>query len=153
MAVVIMSMGGMIPATTFICPMLCMLLLKMVQKTLPLRFGWAWYGAVAILSLLLSPDKEAAAVFAAIGYYPLLKPIMDKWPLKWLWKAILFNVVILVLYWMLMHIFGMAELLQEFEEMGTVMTIVTLVMGNACFFLLDMLLSKDLIDRFKRKRK
>ena len=152
LAVVIMAMGGMIPATTFICPMLCMLLLKTVRSYIPLRFGWAWYGAVAILSLLLCPDKEAAAVFAAIGYYPLLKPYMDRWPLKWLWKAIFFNVVILVLYWVLMHIFGMAELLQEFEEMGTVMTIVTLLMGNACFFLLDLLLSKDLRNRFKRKK-
>ena len=87
-------------------------------------------------------------MFAAIGYYPLLKPTMDKWPLKWLWKALLFNAVILVLYWLLMHIFGMAELLKEFEEMGTIMTIVTLVMGNATFFLLDMLLGTDL----KRRR-
>jgi hypothetical protein len=148
LAVVIMAMGGMIPATTFICPAMCMLLLKAVRKYFPGRIGWAWYGAVAILSLLLSPDKEAAAVFAAIGYYPLLKPTMDKWPLKWLWKALLFNAVILVLYWLLMHIFGMAELLKEFEEMGTIMTIVTLVMGNATFFLLDMLLGTDL----KRRR-
>ena len=131
-----------------------MLLLKAVRKYFPARVGWAWYGAVAILSLLLSPDKEAAAVFVAIGYYPLLKPIMDKWPLKWLWKAIFFNAVILLLYWLLMHIFGMAELLAEFEEMGTVMVIVTLVMGNATFFMLDMLLGTDLKkSRFARMMK
>ena len=148
LAVVIMSMGGMIPATTFVCPAMCMLLLKVVSMRFPKRIGWAWYGAVAILSLLLSPDKEAAAVFTAIGYYPLLKPIMDKWPLKWLWKALFFNAVILALYWVLMHVFGMAELLAEFEEMGAVMILVTLLMGNATFFLLDMLLGTDL----KRRR-
>jgi hypothetical protein len=153
LAVVIMAMGGMIPATTFICPMLCMLLLQTVRIYIPLRFGWAWYGAVAILSLLLCPDKEAAAVFAAIGYYPLLKPYMDQWPFKWLWKAIFFNAVILALYWLLMHVFGMAQLLQEFEEMGTIMTIVTLLMGNATFFLLDLLLGRDLLKRFRKKKK
>ena len=152
LAVVIMAMGGMIPATTFICPMLCMLLLQLIQKFFQNRVGWAWYGAVAILSLIMSPDKEAAAVFLAIGYYPLLKPTMDGMRLKWLWKALFFNVVILMLYWLLMHIFGMAELLQEFEEMGTIMTLVTLLMGNATFFLLDMLLGKDLLKRFKRKK-
>ena len=152
LAVVIMAMGGMIPATTFICPMLCMLLLQLIQKFFQNRVGWAWYGAVAILSLIMSPDKEAAAVFLAIGYYPLMKPAMDRLPLKWLWKALFFNVVILILYWLLMHIFGMAELLQEFEEMGTIMTLVTLLMGNATFFLLDMLLGKDLLKRFKRKK-
>lgn len=146
-----MAMGGMIPATTFICPALCMLLLKEVRKYFPAKIGWAWYGAVAILSLLLSPDKEAAAVFAAIGYYPLLKPAMDRLPLKWLWKTLLFNAVILVLYWLLMHIFGMAELLAEFEEMGTVMTVVTLVLGNVTFFMLDLLLGREL--RFRKWRK
>ena len=149
LAVVIMAMGGMIPATTFICPAMCMLLLKAVRKYFPARIGWAWYGAVAILSLLLSPDKEAAAVFTAIGYYPLLKPTMDKLPVKWLWKTLLFNAVILALYWVLRHIVGMAEILQEFEEMGTVMVIVTLIMGNATFFMLDLLLGMDL----KRKRR
>jgi hypothetical protein len=124
-----------------------------VRKYFPARVGWAWYGAVAILSLLLSPDKEAAAVFAAIGYYPLLKTYMDQWPFKWLWKAIFFNAVILVLYWLLMHVFGMAELLQEFEEMGTIMTVVTLLMGNATFFLLDLLLGRDLLKRFRKKKK
>ncbi|MBE6976312.1 MAG: hypothetical protein E7439_03845 [Ruminococcaceae bacterium] len=148
LAVIIMAMGGMIPATTFICPAVCMLLLKALGKYFPPRVGWAWYGAVAILSLLLSPDKEAAAVFAAIGHYPLLKPAMDKLPLKWLWKTLFFNAVILALYWVLMHVFGMAELLAEFEEMGMVMILVTLLMGNATFFLLDMLLGTDL----KRRR-
>ena len=152
LAVVVMSMGGMIPATTFVCPAICMLLLRVIRKQFPPKIGWAWYGAVAILSLLLSPDKEAAAVFAAIGYYPLLKPTMDGWPLKWLWKALYFNAVILALYWVLMHIFGMAELLAEFEEMGTVMIIVTLAMGNATFFLLDMLLGRDLKRRRWRKQ-
>jgi len=146
-----MAMGGMIPATTFVCPAMCMLLLKAVRKHFPTRIGWAWYGAVAILSLLLSPDKEAAAVFAAIGYYPLLKPAMDKLKLNYLGSVLLFNALILALYWLLMHIFGMAELLAEFEEMGTVMTIVTLILGNVTFFLLDMLLGSELKLRKWRK--
>ena len=151
LAVVLMAMGGMIPMTTFICPALCMLLLKMVRKYFPARIGWAWYGAVAILSLVLSPDKEAAAVFAAIGYYPLLKPTLDKLPLKWLWKVLFFNVVILVLYWLLMYIFGMTELIEDFEEMGRAMVAVTLLMGNATFFMLDVLLGTELQQKKRRK--
>ena len=45
-----------------------------VLKTCGVRIAWAWYGAVAILSLLLAPDKEAAAVFAFLGYYPIVTP-------------------------------------------------------------------------------
>lgn len=142
LAVVIMSLGGLIPAATFVCPMLCMLILTIVLKRCGRRTAWAWYGAVAILSLLLGPDKEAAAVFVFLGYYPVLKPKLDSLPCKWLWKALLFNAAILLMYWLLMNLFGMAELTEEFAEMGAVMTAVTLILGNVCFFLLDFVLSR-----------
>lgn len=140
LAVVVMCMGGLIPVATFICPMACMMLLTVVLGKCGSRIGWAWYGAVAILSLLMGPDKEAAAVFTFLGYYPIIKPKMDRLPLKWLWKAVYFNVVILVMYWLLLNIFGLTQIMEDFEEMGTVMTVVTLVMGNVTFFLLDTLL-------------
>lgn len=148
LAVVIMCMGGLIPVATFVCPMLCMLLLTAVKGRIGNRNAWAWYGAVAILSLLMGPDKEAAAVFAFLGYYPIIKPIMDALPLKWLWKVLFFNAVILAMYWLLMNLFGMAQLIREFEEMGTVMTVVTLILGNVTFFLLDRLLVPGL--KFRR---
>ncbi len=141
LAVVIMCLGGLIPGSTFVCPMVAMMILAMVKRRTGTRTAWAWYGAVAILSLLMGPDKEAAAVFAFLGYYPILKPKMDTLPLKWLWKGLLFNLVVLVMYWLLMNVFGMAELAEEFGEMGAIMTAVTLLLGNATFFLLDRLLN------------
>lgn len=146
LGVVIMSLGTIIPVATYICPMACILLAQVVCKICGGRTGWAWYGAVAILSLLLSPDKEAAAVFAALGYYPMVKPRLEqaKWP--WLWKGLLFNAVILALYWLLIHLLGMDALAEEFADAGTVMTAVMLLLGNVVFFLLDRVLSK----RFRR---
>ena len=140
LAVVIMSMGTLIPVATYVCPMLCAMILQMVLKTCGSRVAWAWYGAVALLSLLLAPDKEAAAVFAFIGYYPIVKPRLDRRKGKWLWKALLFNVSILAMYWLLMHLFGMAQIGAEFEEMGMAMTLTMLLLGNVTFFLLDRLL-------------
>ena len=152
LAVVIMCMGGMIPVATFICPMACMILLTVVLSRCGSRIAWAWYAAVAILSLLLGPDKEAAAVFAFLGYYPIIKPKMDSLPLKWLWKGVYFNAVILIMYWLLMNLFGMAQVIEDFEKMGTVLTILTLIMGNVTFFMLDRLLMPGLIFG-KRTRK
>lgn len=140
LAVVIMSMGTLIPVATYVCPMLCALLLKTVLVTCGGRIGWAWYGAVAILSLLLAPDKEAAAVFVCIGYYPIVKPAMDRKKLPWLWKGLLFNAAILLMYWLLMHLFGMEQITAELEGLGIAMTAVLLVLGNVTFFLLDKLL-------------
>ena len=68
LAVVLMCMGTLIPVATYVCPMLCAMILQLVLKTCGKRIAWAWYGAVSILSLLMAPDKEAAAVFLALGY-------------------------------------------------------------------------------------
>lgn len=144
MAVVIMSLGGLIPSATFVCPMMCCLILQVVRLSCGDRIGWAWYGAVAILGVLLSPDKEAAAVFVFLGYYPLIKPIFEKSRLQWLWKLLYFNVVILAMYWLLIHMFGMAQLASEWKEMGMILTGVMLVLGNVTFLMLDAVLSKHL---------
>ncbi|MBQ7000708.1 MAG: hypothetical protein IJN67_06650 [Oscillospiraceae bacterium] len=144
LAVVIMNMGTLIPVATYTCPVLCALLLQMVMKSCGARTAWAWYGAVSILSILLAPDKEAAAVFAAIGYYPIVKPMLDRSKGKWLWKTLLFNVSILCMYWVLMHLFGLEQVTAEFSELGTVMTAVLLILGNVTFFLLDHLLGRKL---------
>lgn len=146
LGVVVMCLGPLIPVATFLCPMVCMILAQVVMKTCGGKMGWAWYGAVAVLSLLLSPDKEAAAVFAALGYYPMVKPRLEKRKLPWLWKGLLFNAVILALYWLLIHLFGLDALAEEFAEAGKVMTVVMLILGNVTFFLLDRVLSK----RFRR---
>ena len=147
LAVVIMSMGTLIPVATYVCPMLCCLILELVRKTCGARVAWAWYGAVAILGLLMAPDKEAAAVFGALGYYPIVKPRLDRLKGKWLWKGLLFNGSVLALYWILMHLFGFHQIASEFAEMGNVLTFLTLALGNVVFFLLDRLLSMRFIRR------
>ena len=148
LAVVIMSLGGMIPSATFVCPMMCCLILEIVRRICGVRVAWAWYGAVAILGLLMSPDKEAAAVYVFLGYYPILKPVFDRSRLRWLYKILFFNAVILAMYWLLMHLFGMAELAEDWAELGFALTAVMLLLGNVTFFLLDVVLGRQ----FRRRR-
>ena len=140
LAVVIMSLGGLIPIATYVSPMLCAILLQAVLRTCGVRIAWAWYGAVALLSLLLAPDKEAAVVFTFLGYYPIVKPKLDRRKGKWLWKALLFNCASLAAYWLMLQVLGLEELTAEFAEMGTLMCLVLLLLGNVTFFLLDRLL-------------
>lgn len=148
LAVVIMCLGGLIPVATFVCPMISMVMLQLICRLCGDRIGWAWYGCVAILSALLGPDKEAAAVFVFLGYYPIMKPKMDRLRPSWLWKGVYFNAVILLMYQVLIYLFGMHELAGEYAQLGVILTIVLLLAGNLCFFLLDMVLF-----RFGRRRK
>jgi len=144
LAVLVMSMGTLIPVATYAVPMLCCMLMQMVLRLCGRKTAWAWYGAVAFLSLLMAPDKEAAAVFLALGYYPIVKPKLDKLRLRWLWKGLLFNASVLIMYWLLMHLFGMTQLSEEFAGMGMIMIVILLLLGNVVFFLLDRILSMRL---------
>ena len=147
LAIVILCLGTLIPVATFICPALCMMILRVVITKCGARIGWAWYGAVAILGVLLAPDKEAAAVFVFLGYYPIVKPRLDKTKPSWLWKALMFNAAIGIMYALLLKVFGMDELAEDYAELGTILTVVMLIMGNITFFLLDTLLGM----RFRKR--
>ena len=148
LAVVIMCMGGIIPLATYVCPMLCAVLLAAVLRLTGRRIGWAWYGAVSLLSLLLGPDKEAAGVFVFLGYYPIIKPWIDRRKVPFLWKIMIFNLSIFVMYALLLYLFKLDQVVREFSEFGLVLTLITLLLGNVTLFLLDVLLSR--IGRRKR---
>ena len=142
LAVVIMCLGGVIPIATYVCPMICCILLSVVFHSGGKRIAWAWYVAVSILVLLLGPDKEAAIVFVFLGYYPIIKPATDRKKAPWLWKFIIFNISIAVMYGLMIWIFRLEQVIQSFRGVGIVLTLVTLLMGNAALFMLDLLLSR-----------
>ena len=150
LAVVVMALGGLIPIATYVCPMLCMILLWVVLSRTGKRVAWAWYAAVSILSLLLGPDKEAAAVFAFLGYYPIVKPALDRKKLSWLWKLALFAGSMGIMYALLIRLFGMEQLGDEFQSLGAVMSVVLLLLGTLTFVLFDRVLT--LVQR-KQERK
>ena len=77
LALTVMILGGMFPAASYCCPVLACILLVPVVETCGRRIAWAWYGAVALLSCLLCPDPEAAALFLFLGYYPIIKGPLD----------------------------------------------------------------------------
>ena len=144
LAVVVQWLGGIITIATYVCPVICIFLTKLVLTVCGERIAWAWYGAVAILGLLLSPNLEAAAVFLFLGYYPILKPRLDRSKLKWVWKILLFNGAILVMYGILGYVLGMEELVEDVQGGGTAMFLVLMALGNLTFFLVDRILTRGI---------
>ena len=140
-AVVIMCLGGMIPLATYICPMLCAITQFLVLQFCGKKIAWVWYCAVTLLSLLMGPDKEAAGVFLVLGYYPILKPVLERSHLRLLWKLLLFNGAVTLLYKVLLALIGLGNLSEEFAVWGIWGLVIMMLMGNAVFFLLDRLLT------------
>lgn len=89
---VLLCLGGIVPFALYICPILASIALLPVRSR-P-RYAWCCYGAIALLGLLLCPDKEVSLLFCFTRYYPLLKPRLDalrsrllSLTLKLLWAA------------------------------------------------------------------
>ena len=139
-SVVIMCLGGLIPVATYACPTLCCLTEYIVLRCCGVRLAWSWFVVVSILSLLMGPDKEAAMVFLAVGFYPLLKMRMEKLRIAVLLKLLFFNGMILLSYFVMIYLLGMQDIAQENMQFGIAGLMVILLMGNVTFLLLDKLL-------------
>lgn len=147
LGICIMCLGSFIGIATYTAPVFCVIFLQVVQNAGGRRLALAWYGAVAVLALLLVMDREAAWLFVLLGYYPILKPWLDKRKAPFLWKGLLFNGSILVLYWLLRRILGLDGLGQDPEQMTIFFLVLLMILGNITFFLLDMLLG---MPRFRK---
>ena len=141
-AVVIMCLGSVIPIATFVCPAFAMIAGQITVRLCGRRIGWCWYGVVAILSLLMTFDKEAAMTFVFLGYYPMIKSWFDRYRFGWIGKYTYFNISVVAMYYLLLQLFGMAELAQEYSELGKVGVGIMLLLGNITFFMLDIILTR-----------
>lgn len=141
LAAVIMCFGTLMPFATYMCPLICCMTQMVVLKFCGNRFSWIWFATVVILSLLFAPDKEAAMVFLAVGYYPIIKKKIEMYKFTTLLKLLFFNVSILSCYAILVYIMGIQAVLTDSAELGMVGLLITLLMGNATFLLFDRLLT------------
>lgn len=145
LAISLMALGGLFPMATYCCPVLAMAMLALVVEVCGHRLAWAWFFAVAILSCLLCPNVECAALFLFLGYYPILKRSLDGIRpafLRVLAKTALFNVAIALMYLVLIFLMGVEGLAEEMGRMALILIIAAVVLGNATFWLTDLLLAR-----------
>jgi len=145
LAAVIMMMGGLIPLATFCCPLLAGLTLIPVFVECGEKLSWGAYIAISLLSLLLCPDKEAALLFACLGYYPVLRWRLDQIRsglLRMAAKLAVFNIAVLIAYLIGIFLFQMTAVLEEYRALGLAMTLFTLALGNVTLLAYDVLLKR-----------
>ena len=132
LSVVLLCLGGIVPLAVYACPMLASVALLPVREECRPRYAWCCWAAVAILAVLLCPDKEAAALYVFMGYYPLLQPKLEtirrpllRWLAKltvaavsvveefagtapWLlWLTVLLGLVVFAVYDIVLHRFAL----------------------------------------------
>ena len=143
LAVVIMSLGSIIPFATFCCPILAMLVMIPITVECPPKLGLTLYAAITILCLLLAADQEASFLFLFLGYYPFLRPKLQQIrfrALRLAAKHAIFTCAVVLMYLLLIFVFRLDAVTEELQTAGTVLNAALLIMGNVVFYVFDLLL-------------
>ena len=140
LAVVLMMLGGVIPLATFCCPALAGLMLIPVFVECGEKLSWCAYAAIAALSLILCPEKEAALLLAFIGYSPILRWRLDQLRsrlVRVVAKLGVFNLAVLAMYALSILVLHMDQILNAYREMGLMLTAACLLIGNVTLLIYD----------------
>ena len=112
--------------------------------------GYRWamlvYLVVALLSIFVVPDKQAAMIFVFLGYYPVLKDYLDHHmksrAMQWIIKFAVFNLSILAAYGLMIYVFQMPDVMTEMGTLGQFTGLVTLLAGNIVFIVFELALTR-----------
>ena len=154
LSVVILCLVGVIPLATFACPMLAMLCLLPAVCEYGLGTALLLYGAVSVLALLLGPDKEIVLLYVFLGSYPGVRPRLEPIPrpVRWVVKCALFTLAVTAMYALVLRLFRLEAVVEEFAEYSTAMMLALLALGNVTFLAFDQVLSR-LTHAYQKKRK
>ena len=155
LSVVLLCLGGVVPLAVYACPMLASCALLVLRETCRAQYTWCCWAAVALLTLLLGPDKEAAALYLFLGYYPLIQPKLDairRPALRWLAKLALAVVSVGTMYLVLLYVLGLTQVTEEFADTAPWQLWITAALGLVVFVVYDILLRRFAI-LWRRRRK
>ena len=157
LSAVLLSAGGIVPLATFCCPILAMLCILPVLEEYGAKTALLFYAAVSLLALLLCPDKEIALLYTFLGWYPVLRPQLDRAVrnrlLNAALKLALFALCISAMYALAIFVLGMTYLAAEYGG-GLLLLAATVVLAAIVWLLFDKVLQRfTLLYRRKWRRK
>ena len=143
LAVVVLLLGGLFSLAVYCAPLLAMVVLLPVLEEYGPGTAGAAYGAVAILALLLVPDRETALVYVFFGWYPLLRPriaALPSLPVRLVCRLGVCGLSMFLLYGVTIRLLGLTAVTEELG--GGWLTAALAAMGCAVFLLLDLALGR-----------
>ena len=141
----LMTTGGLIPVATYCSPLLAGVLLIPVLYEFGKREGWMVWAVTAALSLILSPDKEAASMYLFVGWYPILKPSFDRLrpaALRFAAKLAIFTLAFAAMYALLCFVFQLDEVLEEMQALSVALNLVLDALLVVVMMIYDFLLGR-----------
>lgn len=144
LSLVLMLTTSIIPFGTYAFPAFAgMLLICIVFE---MGYSWAFlvYTVVSLMSLILLSDKEAALYYVIfLGFYPVLKGLIEKIGnkvLQYIVKILIFNVCIISAFYISIFLLSIPK--ESFNIFGIYLPWVFLILGNITFVLYDMCVTR-----------
>lgn len=158
LGVTLLLMGFMFPFATYACPALAASLLIITVYEYGVKTGLTLYTAVSVLGLMMVPDQELVFMYIFVfGLYTVLKLPIDRKvkskPVKLLIKFIFVNLSLMVAYSVLLFIFPVAALVNEFAGYTKGFVILLFALFNLVFFMYDKAVQSVLIIYIRKFRK
>lgn len=146
--------GSLIPFATFTCPMLAMLCIIPAVCEYGAGTALTMYTAVSVLGLTLCPDKEIALLYVFLGWYPGVQSKVNNLPrfVSLAVKCVLFSAAVVAMYSLVLYLFQMEAVVEEFSEYSSAMVAGMLILGNMTFLLYDRVLV-NFFRLYRKKRK
>ncbi len=131
------------PYLTYAIPAIAGLFIMIVVIEINLKWAFLAYLSSAVL-VFLSAEPESRLLYVFfLGYYPILKAVIDKWRkpvLEWIVKIIIFNCAVLLVYLIFAKSMGIS--VEDFGTLGKYGAFIVLGLGNAAFVLYDIAVSR-----------
>ncbi len=155
LSLVLMISVAVIPFLTYALPAVAGTLIIFIVCEIDKKWAFGVYCTVAILGVLLVPDKEVAVMYLAFfGYYPIFKAMIEsKFPIviEWIIKVGAFAATMAGSYFLMIKFMGVT--IDETEEWGIMAYPILLGMGTFAFILYDIALTKMITLYIKKWQK
>ena len=157
LAVTILMMGFLFPFATYACPALAACLLLIVVYEYGVKTALTMYTAVSALALMLVPDQELVFMFIFVfGLYTVIKIPLDRKLGKKIGLAAKFvyiNIALVVSYSILLFIFPVAAVVNEFSGYSAGFVALLFAMFWLVFFMYDKASERVLVIYIRKFRK
>lgn len=145
LGVALLSLGSIIESLDLSAAMLASLLITVAVIEGGGYWPWLTYAVVALISLLLLPNKFAAVAFILSGYYPIVKEKLERIRSRtvvWIIKLASFNISLVLLLVIVRFLFTSIDISILPDNNAVLNHILTFALGNVIFLLYDLLLTR-----------
>ena len=144
LSLALMLLCSVIPFGTFAFPTFAGILLILIVFNLGYGYAAAVYFVTAVLSFLLVTDKEAALYYTAfLGFYPIIKGLIERIPskvLQYIVKYALFNVCIVAAFYIGLFLLSVPK--ESFTLFGVYLPWLFWIIGNVFFLIYDLCVTR-----------